>query len=64
MKEKNNEVFELTDDQLDAIAGGSLHQNGGVWEVIDSTGKTVYSHSNKSNAIAYAKRFGISTDII
>ena len=41
-EEKHEEVMELSDEQLDGIAGGHLYKNDkGEWEVIDSRGEVI-----------------------
>ena len=60
------EVSQLSDEVLDDVVGGVIHQNtDGLWDVIDDkTSKVVQSFGNRQAAIAYAKKNGISTKIV
>lgn len=56
----------LSDEMLDDVVGGAIHQNAnGKWEVInDSNHQVERSFSSRSAAIMYAKKHGYSTQVI
>ena len=64
-EDMKNEVSanDLSDEQLDEVVGGLIHQNGaGKWEVLSDLDRSVIQTlDSKMAAIAYAKRIGVST---
>lgn len=56
----------LSDEMLDDVVGGAIHQNAkGEWEVInDADHQVVKSFGSRSAAIMYAKKKGYGTQVI